>query len=197
MYSSQPSFVLGFHGCDQSVAEQVIAGRECLCQSTNDYDWLGHGIYFWENDPERAKLFAEEAARRKPSAINSPSVVGAIIDLGYCLNLIESENLKLLKTGYELLVAASASQADPLPKNSDSLLLRHLDCAVIETVHQSRKEQNERNFDSVRGVFWEGKSLYPNAGFKGKNHIQVCIRNPNCIKGFFRVRDMDDDHPIP
>lgn len=197
MYSSQPSFILGFHGCDQGLAEKVIRGQEHLEQSTNDYDWLGHGIYFWENDPERALLFAQETACRKNKGVQSPAVIGAVIDLGYCLNLVESENLTLLKNGYELLVAASASQNDPLPANSDDLLLRHLDCAVIETVHQSREEEDEKSFDSVRAVFWEGKDLYPNAGFKEKNHIQVCIRNPNCIKGFFRVRDLDEDYPIP
>lgn len=197
MYSSHPSFILGFHGCDKALAHQVIKGRKSLKQSTNDYDWLGHGIYFWENDPERALLFARETACRENNAVQSPAVIGAVIDLGYCLNLVESENLTLLKNGYELLVAASASQNDPLPANSDDLLLRHLDCAVIETVHHSREEEKEKSFDSVRAVFWEGENLYPNAGFKEKNHIQVCIRNPNCIKGFFRVRDLNEEYPIP
>lgn len=108
-----------------------------------------------------------------------------------------TNNLTLLKNGYDLLVAASASQNDPLPANSDDLLLRHLDCAVIETVHQSRVEEDEKAFDSVRGVFWEGDDLYHNAGFKEKNHIQVCVRNPNSIKGFFKVRDLDENYPIP
>ena len=44
---------------------------------------------------------------------------------------------------------------------------------------------NYKAFDSARGVFVEGEALYPNAGFNEKNHIQICIRNPNCIKGFF------------
>ncbi len=39
MYAS--AFVLGFHGCDESVGEQVLAGREPLAPSSNDYDWLG------------------------------------------------------------------------------------------------------------------------------------------------------------
>jgi hypothetical protein len=25
----------------------------------------------------------------------------------------------------------------------------------------------------------EGEELYPSAGFKEKNHVQICIRNPN------------------
>jgi hypothetical protein len=46
MHSSQPSFVLGFHGCDKAVAEMVLGGGSDLKKSENDYDWLGHGVYF-------------------------------------------------------------------------------------------------------------------------------------------------------
>ena len=59
------------------------------------------------------------------------------------------------------------------------------------------EQTGEPPFDSVRGVFFEGENLYPNAGFKAKNHIQVCVRNPNCIKGFFRVREQDGDFILP
>ena len=40
-------------------------------------------------------------------------------------------------------------------------------------------------FDSVRAAFWEGEELYPNAGFKTHNPIQLSIINPDCIKGIF------------
>lgn len=203
MYSTQPSFVLGFHGCDKTVVDAVLCENRVLKPSKNEYDWLGHGIYFWENDPERALLFARESAKRKEAQIEDPGVVGAVVDLGYCLNLIESQNLQLLKAGYQTLLAASEASGMPLPRNrnvgdaDNDFLLRHLDCAVLETVHRSREDSNQRPFDSVRGVFWEGEELYPNAGFKEKNHVQLCVRNPNCIKGFFRVQESNSDYPVP
>jgi len=49
----------------------------------------------------------------------------------------------------------------------------------------------------VKGVFWEGHSLYPNAGFAEKNHIQICVCNPNCIKGYFLPRGIDMAYPNP
>jgi len=46
---------LGFHGCDRKVGEKILAGpQKHLKVSTNPYDWLGSGAYFWENDPARA-----------------------------------------------------------------------------------------------------------------------------------------------
>ena len=50
-------------------------------------------------------------------------------------------------------------------------------------------------FDSIRGVFFEGDELYPGAGFKEKDHIQICIRNPNCIKGYFLPRELIGNFP--
>lgn len=194
--------MIGFHGCDQSVVDKVVSGKENLLASTNDYDWLGNGIYFWENNDARALQWAQELSKRKGSSIKEPAVIGAIIDLGYCLDLTDSICLEELKLGYETLVALHNEVGKPLPKNtnigsSTDLLLRKLDCAVIETMHQLNRYANKRTYDSVRGVFWEGKPLYPNAGFAEKNHIQICVCNPNCIKGYFLPRRIDKDFPNP
>jgi len=45
--------VVGYHGCDASVVEEVLAGKAELMLSTNAYDWLGEGMYFWEHGPQR------------------------------------------------------------------------------------------------------------------------------------------------
>jgi len=59
MYKSLPYFVFGFHGCDRDVAEKILSSSsEHLKLSKNDYDWLGNGIYFGENNPERALQYA-------------------------------------------------------------------------------------------------------------------------------------------
>lgn len=47
------------------------------------------------------------------------------------------------------------------------------------------------------GCTWEGHSLYPNAGFAEKDHIQICVCNPNCIKGYFLPRGIDTAYPNP
>ena len=88
MYSHRSQFVLGFHGCDATLAQQVVLGKTMLKKSDHDYDWLGHGIYFWENNVGRAEQWASENAQRKGSLINTPGVLGAYLDLGNCLDLI-------------------------------------------------------------------------------------------------------------
>lgn len=207
MYSSLPSFVLGFHGCDKTVADQLINGKTRLKPSKNPYDWLGHGIYFWENNPQRALEYAQilkENPERCGEKIKTPDVVGAIIDLGNCLNLLDSKSIQVVEEAYEAFKELALAAGRPLPENKDSagsgdLLLRPLDCAVIQYLHGMREETPEETppFNTVRGMFAEGERVFPGAGFHKKSHIQIAVTNPNCIKGYFRVLDRDRDWPIP
>ena len=200
MYDVLPSFVLGFHGCNQDVADTVFAGQASLKPSENDYDWLGHGVYFWENSPERALAYAHSLVRhpkRTRGKVTRPAVVGAVIDLGRCLNLLDAESISFVKNGYEKLVATITRAGAAMPENkaathSQDLLLRNLDCAVIEFAHGLREENGQSPFESVRAAFIEGKPLYANAGFHSHTHIQICVRDPRCIKGYFRV--LPDPH---
>lgn len=171
-----------------------------LKPSNNDYDWLGGGVYFWENNLSRAYSFAkylsENPPHNKKQRITEPAVLGAVLELGHCLDLLDAEYLDVLKAGFRHLKQAHAEYGQEIPKNvslvSDGdLLKRFLDCAVIETIHELNTITNSAEFDSVRGVFFEGKELYKNAGFREKNHIQIAIRNPNCIKGYFIPRELN------
>ncbi len=207
MYSKRAGLVIGFHGCDESVRDDVVFNKGSLLKpSANDYDWLGSGVYFWENNYTRALEFAnflkDHPTRNAKIPIRKPSVIGAIIDLGHCLDLLDSEYLNLLKEGYNLLKKSKEAYGMNIPKNvalsnNNDLLLRHLDCAVIETIHKFNKDKGKDEFDSVRGVFFEGSDLYLNAGFKEKNHIQIALRNPNCIKGYFIPRELDSIYNKP
>lgn len=194
MYNSRSGLVLGFHGCDEVVREKVLLAKMELIPSSNDYDWLGNGIYFWENNSERALHFAKERATRKNSKIKIPAVLGAVIDLGYCLDLMDKRNIDLVKNSYESLIKSFEKANLPLPKNhtpfdhpdKKDLLMRSLDCAVINYLNY--EQDKTKKFESVRGLFPEGKPLYENAGFREKDHIQICIRDIKCIKGYFLPR---------
>lgn len=204
MYSSLPSFILGFHGTDASIVEAVVRGEQELHHSTNAHDWLGHGAYFWENNPQRALEFAHSLKDnpRSKIEIKTPAVVGAVIDLGYCLNLLDSDKIKLIEEANSLYQAFQEYTGLPLseniiPKGHSETLLRYRDCAVLEMLHRYRKEEESRPFDSVRGMFGEGEPIYENAGFRKQSHIQICVRNPNCIKGFFLPRTPVSGWSVP
>ena len=108
--------------------------------------------------------------------------------------MLESRSLNVLKQGYENLLelqklAGFELPRNPVDKSSNELLLRYLDCAVIRSVHYYKNQQGEKSYDTVRGMFVEGEQLYPHAGFHDKNHIQICVCNSDCIKGYFHPRE--------
>lgn len=202
MYTNVPNLIIGFHGCDKTTADDIINGRSQLKQSQNSYDWLGNGMYFWEQNLRRAWQWAEDSSKRPNSKIKTPAVIGAVIDLGYCLNLLDSRSIELLQAQYKSFIAECEFFGKTLPKNKNvkgnsDLLLRDLDCAIIQHLHEFRDNSPLPSFDSVRGVFIEGGEIYEGSGFKDKSHIQICVRNPNCIKGFFLPRDIDTNWNVP
>ncbi|MCH3907131.1 MAG: hypothetical protein LKE39_05675 [Sphaerochaeta sp.] len=202
MYQRRNELVFGFHGCDKEVCDKIIQSNQVqLRPSVNEYDWLGHGMYFWEYNEQRALEWARNAKahpNNKEQKIHEPAVLGAVICLGECLDFLESSNLMLLKTAHAIFMENASKQNLPIPENKCNGLVRYLDCAVIETLIKLKEEQTKKHYyDSVRGVFFEGDSLYPTAGFREKNHIQICIRNPNCIKAYFLPRiDVDSYPPV-
>ena len=103
------SSVIGYHGCDRELVERVVTGAEELKPSQNAWDWLGHGIYFWEDSHARALRWAEAEAQRRGSKIKTPAVLGAAIHLGHCLNLTETEFLSLVKKAHEIYAGACVS----------------------------------------------------------------------------------------
>lgn len=161
---------------------------------------MGHGFYIWENNYDRALEWAKD--KQKRGKIEKASVIGVVFTLYYCLDLLDSEFIKMLSAFYGVMENDFSKLGKELPKNKDvkedkhkDMLIRELDCAVIEYLHQKIHEEkvNDPNtfikeFDSARGVFTEGGPAFPGAGVQKKSHLQVCIRNMDCIKGFFLPR---------
>ncbi|MGD1086117.1 MAG: hypothetical protein ABSA47_15390 [Verrucomicrobiota bacterium] len=135
------SLVIGYHGCDRNLAGRIIAGETELKPSENAWDWLGHGIYLWEDSPARAFRWAEAEAGQAGSKIKSPAVLGAVVDLGNCLNLTETEALALVKSAHQTyLEVCAATGALPAENRGQEFQIRRLDCAVIEMLHQLRQK---------------------------------------------------------
>ncbi len=190
--STEPGLVLGFHGCERDVRDAILSGNTTLFESKNDYDWLGHGIYFWMSNYERAMDFARNRPGKPP--FRHPAVLGAVLNLGNCLDLLGTKGLETVRMAHEdwALQRFETDNINPANKNilnSSDLRLRNLDCSVLENLHRNRKVNGKPPYDSVRGVFVEGKPIYEGAGIYDKTHVQICIRNPNCMLGFFLPRE--------
>ena len=79
----QPFQINGFHSCDREMGLRILNGDQSAA-STNEWDWLGPGVYFCEQNPALALEYAIDSANNKQKnkvRIATPFVIGAIIEL--------------------------------------------------------------------------------------------------------------------
>jgi hypothetical protein len=178
--------VLAYHGCDTAVAERLLGG-EPFRPSENDYDWLGAGVYFWEYGPDRALQFARDQERR--GRVAEPAVVGALVQLGNCFDLMDTAHTRELARAYRQYRSIVARDGTALPRNAGTTpdkKLRRLDCSILNYYLSS--VDNVGVFDTVRCGFIEGERAFPGSGIYRQSHIQIAVRDPACILGVFRPR---------
>src|SRR5437016_2589974 len=103
--------VIGFHGTTSAIAAELVAGAPFL-PSTRTDEWLGTGVYFWEYGPKQAWWWA-----RTIKGHANPAVVGAMIRLGNCFDLLDSQNVEVLRTAKDGMMALLERKKHPVPKN--------------------------------------------------------------------------------
>ena len=98
----------GFHGCEKSICDAIITGTKPMKISNNSFDWLGDGMYFWQNNYERACHYANNP----PGGlrIKTPAVLGAVFSLGNCLDLTDKRSLDIIKTAFDIYEDSFAAQ---------------------------------------------------------------------------------------
>lgn len=174
--------VVGYHGCHTSFADDILLRRVPISEwnrSRNQFDWLGEGIYFWEHSPKRALRWAQDKFNE------DAAVLGAVIQLGACFDLLDEDMAALLGESYTAFKASFEAAGTPLPVNrGKEKKLRDLDCAVINDCIDQLAAQG-LIYDTVRGAFLEGEPVFEGTTISSETHIQIAVRNADCILGAF------------
>lgn len=176
--------IVGYHGTRLSIAREIVNRRRVFKFSRNRDDWLGHGIYFWEYAPQQAYWWAERRKRRHNW--NEPiAILGSMIRLGFCLDLLDPYNVKYLKDIYEEYRATETAAGRAVPENANHY--KYLDCAIFQYAYAAIESAEEfQAVDSARAVYvptGEDKRIWTRSWISRGAHIQVCVRNPACILG--------------
>lgn len=153
-------------------------------------------MYFWEQNPGRALEYAIDSAggiQKNKTRIKTPFVIGAVIELGNTLNLLDSGCVQILDRAYKSLEELVKASCLKMPVNSGAN--RKLDCDVIMQIHEINRMEGMKPFETVRSAFMEGKPVYPGSNFTDKLHIEVCVRKPELIKGYFLPQPIEKYNP--
>ncbi len=204
----------GFHACSKQFVDRLRDGKLSINDwefSTNAYDWLGDGIYFWEGSLRRAQEWAREFV------VEEAAIIEAEVELGRCFDLTATDFLDLLSATYEILKNSYQENNWKLPTNRDlrsgsrwnrswmQILdrvnawiypiltkqpflrstirpLRNLDCLVInEFLSLTESNENPIYYQTVRSPFEEGDFVFPGSMIRRQTHIQISVRDRTCI----------------
>lgn len=162
------SIIRAYHAGHTEAIEQFIHYGYGIRESPSRNNWLGAGIYFWDNDPRRAERWQVQYGR------------GCILECE-----IETELL------IDMLIDDQRSQdffalAQPYLeklklKNDRSQEYFGLDGEII---NQVRPTLQARGYCGIRMAFCLGQPLAAEGNLFPNQHIQVClwdistIRNP-------------------
>jgi hypothetical protein len=176
--------LVAFHGTRRTTAKKLIGG-DAFGVSENDDDWLGRGVYFWEFAPQQAWWWAE----RRYGA--EAAVVGSLVRLGRCLDLLDPSNATLLRAAHADLDRTLQAAGQRLPENANNH--KYLDCAVFNWLYGTLAAA-KRPVDSCRAVFvplQKSKGmprLWIRSGVFEGAHVQLCVREPSNILAVWPVR---------
>ena len=168
--------VIGYHACRREIADRLLDG-DPFHPSRNDWDWLGSGVYFWEFGHQRAHDWAQQWPRLQGQPF---AVVGAILQLGNCLDLLDTDHTRRLTAFAQQYVA----RGTVIPENVGPKRLG--DCFLINGFCERMEVTSP--YDTVRGLFQEGAPVAAGSEIRLENHIQIVVRRPEAIIGLFRPR---------
>lgn len=189
--------IVAYHGCDITTRDDLVSGRlGTLHQSRNCYDWLGQGMYFFEDDIDRALVFAKNSHENPKKmytrkAIGTPAVVGATLCIKHCLDMTTQRGIRSFREALESMTESFTRAGIPMPTNEPAhpedrdILLRNLDASVVNLIRQARFDTGMEPIQAVRGAFYQGEELAPLSGFRQNSHIQIALRDPSCVVGWF------------
>ena len=165
----------GYHGTTSSKVENIMS--KGFFPSTNSYDWLGHGIYFWQDAPLRAIEWVRESAA---NPTDRPVLVKARLRLSNCIDLLDvGWRDSIVDTARDFMVSINRKSKSGTLRNSAKG--RHdLDCAFFNFLVELLKKQGYE-VGAIRAAMGEGEPILPGSPIRLKSHVQIAILNPALI----------------
>ena len=203
-------YVRGYHGTSLAMAQAIVA-QQTITISSNDYDWLGRGAYFFQDAPLQAWKWAVHGSASSAAAGDTPAVISANLKIDtHCFDLLDLRNWRHVlrahaRYGSSFTASAAAVPtqrppvvrgpngtrfhvASPTPPTSARSGNNFVDCAVIRLAVRA-VGQTKGRVQSVRGSFVQGQQLYDQSYFFDHSHVQIAVLDPDTVATSFVLED--------
>jgi hypothetical protein len=174
----------------------LIEEQKRFNPSENWHDWLGNGVYFYQDALEWTRYWATN--ERHEGNIPNPAIFAADIYYDGFLDLVEYDSMEQLKRFFNRLESATKEEASQafeavkiraakFPEREKWKPRPHpLDRYVINEAVNVAESQG-LSIKAVRAVFFDGEKLHPHSDLYDRQHIQIAVRDQSIIKKFWRV----------
>jgi hypothetical protein len=170
----EPIRVLGYHGTSRAKANSILANGFKV--SDNDYDWLGKGVYFFQDAPIRAMQWATGQHPQQPA------VIRALIRLDNCIDLLDIKWFPPLRIVYNSFREQYRLANRPLPQQNPQHSKAHrLDCEFFNYTTEMLHRRGQ-DVEVIRAVFVEGENIFPNSAIFDLAHVQIAVTNIDLIE---------------
>jgi hypothetical protein len=174
-----PIELVGYHGTSIESARQILDTG--FIPSRNSYDWLGKGVYFWQDAPYRAWGWAGEYCKKNGG---DPAVIRSLVKIrrDEFMDLLDYRQdpnwaKDLRRTHQDLQKKTSIV----LPPNKRATGYHALDRLVFDTLIEDILKPMDVNILAVRACFQEGDEIYSGSAIYNKSHIQIAVRDISSI----------------
>ena len=174
--------VYGYHGTSLQLAAVIL--QNGFNPSQNDYDWLGDGIYFWQDAPARAWEWAKQQHGTEAA------VIVAEISMRDCIDLLDIEWFQFLTEAYNSFMEQLRLANLPHPRQTSRA--HRLDREVVNYSVGILAEQGTI-VSSVRAAFSEGNPVYPLSALFDRSHVQIAVRDPSLIERVWLLDRQEGD----
>jgi hypothetical protein len=161
----------GHHGTTFGAAQLIL--KEGFKKSSKPEDWLGDGVYFFQDAPIRALAWAEEL-------FDPPfAVIEADIDLTDFIDLLDIGWINWLAELHDQFVDEfrRSGQQLPVQKGGAHRADRALLNFAVEVL-----EGEGLSVAGIRGAFAEGTAIFPNSALMTRSHVQIAVRRLSAIR---------------
>lgn len=188
--SAATETILLYHATSRDAWEKIKASGGML-PSTNNYDWLGKGIYFWQAAPIRAWIWKRFYARPRLRAEDTVVLEYPMtVNPADCLDLLDIRWHKLLghlgravPEGWRVSGIDEATIQQRLRRNriTSTPHPHFLDCEAINQICDVLEHRHKVRIRLVRAAFQHLDHIYPYSAFRQGDHVQVAVRDPDLV----------------
>ncbi len=175
---SQPLDVFGYHGTSQDHASDIMEANE-FRPSRNVDDWLGHGIYFFQDAPTRAR---EWSAKRDDEQV---VVIKARISLEDCLDFLDitwEQELHSLVRRFNKQLEKGTYAEERRKQIAGRETFHPLDCRFMNWLIGILLERIDAPCKSIRAAFQEGDPIFEDAKIFDRSHVQINVLDQSIIR---------------